>query len=356
MARGRWRSVMAGPPPGIDSVMVLAAGYATRLRPLTATRAKSVVPFLNRPLLDYNLDWLQRCGFEEVVINLHHEADTLRGHYGDRAFGMRIRYSPEETLLGTAGGPRAALDALGQTTLLVNGDIVSALSLGPLVEHHHEHQALATMALYSGPEARVYPSIPVAADGRVEGFSGGTGDDGEHACFTGIHLIEREVLELVTPGRPCGIVDPIYKHLLSEDLPLHALAVTGRWNEAGTVARYIEAQIDALRREDYPIAFHHYQRVTAGGYKSLLAWYGRAGLETPYMLAEGVRVADGASLRGVVAGPRSRFAEGADLESSIVLAGATVGTGASLRGVVVCENAHVPPGMVLRDEVWTAAE
>jgi len=142
------------------------------------------------------------------------------------------------------------------------------------------------MALYSGPEARVYPSIPVAADGRVEGFSGGTGDDGEHACFTGIHLIEREVLELVTPGRPCGIVDPIYKHLLSEDLPLHALAVTGRWNEAGTVARYIEAQIDALRREDYPIAFHHYQRVTAGGYKSLLAWYGRAGLETPYMLAE----------------------------------------------------------------------
>ncbi len=346
---------MAG-PPGIDSVMVLAAGSATRLRPLTTDRAKAVVPFLNRPLLDYNLDWLRRCGFEDVVINLHHCADSLRGHYGDRAFGMRIRYSPEETLLGTAGGPRAAMEALGQTTLLVNGDIAAALSLGPLIEHHRENRALATMALYSGPEARDYPAIPVAADGRVQGFSGGMGEDGEHACFTGIHLIERDILELVPPGRPCGIVDTIYQHLLDEGLPLHALTLPGRWNEIGTVSRYIEAQIESLRREDYPIAFRDYQRVAAGGYKSLLAWYGRAGLETPYMLAEGVRVADGASLEGVVAGPRARIAEGASLESSIILAGATVGTGASLRGVVVCENAHVPPGTVLRDEVWTAAE
>jgi NDP-sugar pyrophosphorylase family protein len=335
--------------------MILAAGNATRLRPLTTRRAKAVVPFLNRPLLDYNLDWLRRCGFEEVVINLHHCSDSLTGHYGDRAFGMRIHYSPEERLLGTAGGPRAAMEALGQTTLLVNGDIAAALSLGPLIEHHHANRALATMALYSGPEARAYPAIPVDGDGRVLGFSGGTGANGEHACFTGIHLVERDVLELVPPGMPCGIVDTLYRHLLSEELPLHALTLPGRWNEMGTVPRYIEAQIDALRREDYPIAYGDYQRVAAGGFKSVLAWYGRAGLDVPYMLAEGVRVADGASLVGVVAGPRARIGEGAKLERTIVLAGATVGAGANLRGVVVSENAHVPPGAVLRDEVWVAA-
>ncbi len=345
---------MAG-PPGIDSVMILAAGIATRLRPLTSHRAKAVVPFLNRPLLDYNLDWLRRCGFKEVVINLHHCSDSLTGHYGDHAFGMRIHYSPEERLLGTAGGPRAAMEALGQTTLLVNGDIAAALSLGPLIEHHHANRALATMALYSGPEARAYPAIPIDGDGRVLGFSGGTGVDGEHACFTGIHLIERDILELVPPGMPCGIVDTLYRHLLSEELPLHALTLPGCWNEMGTVPRYIDAQIDALRREDYPIAFSDYQRVAAGGFKSVLAWYGRAGLDVPYMLAEGVRVADGASLVGVVAGPRSRIGEGARLERSIVLAGATVGSGANLRGVVVSENTHVPPGAVLRDEVWMDA-
>jgi len=342
-------------PPGIDSVMLLAAGHAMRLRPLTSERAKAVVPFLNRPLLDYNLDWLHRCGFEEIVINLHHCADSLRGLYGDRAFGMRLSYSPEETLLGTAGGPRAALDTLGQTTLLVNGDIAADLSLGSLIEHHHESRALATMALYSGPEARDYPAIPVGADGRVQGFSGGERENGEHACFTGIHLIERDTLELVPPGRPCGIVDTIYRHLLSEGLPLHALTVPGRWNEIGTVSRYIEAQIDALRREDFPIAFRGYQRVSASCYKSLRAWYGRAGLTAPYMLAEGVRVADGAVLDGVVAGPRARVGVGASLENVILLPGATVGTGASLSNVVVTENAHVTAGTVLRDEVWTAA-
>jgi NDP-sugar pyrophosphorylase family protein len=346
---------MAG-PPGIDSVMVLAAGHATRLRPLTNERAKAVVPFLNRPLLDYTLDWLCRCGFEKVVINLHHCGDSVRGHYGERAFGMHLHYSHEDRLLGTAGGPRAAMEALGQTTLLVNGDIAAALSLGPLIEHHREHRALATMALYTGPEARAYPAIPFAADGRVEGFSGGTSADGEHACFTGIHLIEREVLELVPPGRPCGIVDPIYRRLLDEGLPLHAVALPGQWNEIGTLPRYIEAQIAALRREDYPIAFRGYQRVAPGAFKSLRAWYGRAGLEPPYLLAAGVRVADGASLQGIVAAPRARVAEGASLENSVVLSGASVGAGADLSGVVVCEDSHVPPGIVLRDSVWPVPE
>jgi NDP-sugar pyrophosphorylase family protein len=339
-------------PPGIDSVMVLAAGNATRLRPLTDHRAKAVVPFLNRPLLDYTLGWLRQCGFEELIINLHHCADSLRGHYGDKAFGIRIRYSHEETLLGTAGGPRAVMEALGQTTLLVNGDIAASLSLGPLIQHHQDHGALATMALYSGREARAYPAIPVASDGRVEGFSGGTRADGTHACFTGIHLIEKEILDLVPPGQPCGIVDPIYRQLLGEDLALHAVMLPGRWNEVGTVSRYIEAQMEALLREDYPTAFTGYQRVAAGGYKSLLAWYGRAGLEVPYMLAEGVRVGDGSTLKGVVAGPRSRVAEGASLKDSVLLAGATVGAGAHLERVVVCEDSHVPPGTFIRDSVW----
>jgi mannose-1-phosphate guanylyltransferase/phosphomannomutase len=165
-------------------------------------------------------------------------------------------------------------------------------------------------------------------------------------------LIEREVLDLVPPGKPCGIVDTVYRQLLDHGLALHAVTLPGRWNEVGTVPRYIEAQMDSLRREDYPTAFAGYQRVAAGGFKSLLAWYGRAGLEVPYMLAEGVRVADGSTLKGVVAGPRSRVAEGASLKDSVLLAGASVGAGAHLEGVVVCEDSHVPPGTSLRDTVW----
>ncbi len=158
------------------TAMVLAAGYGTRLEPLTSTRAKAVVPFLNRPLLDYALDWLRRCGFTRAVVNLHHHPESVRALYRERRFGIDVHFSVEETILGTAGGPRKVLDRLGARVLIVNGDVATTIAPGRLWQHHSDSGALATMALHSGPGGRHNPPIEIDDDGGITHIPGvGTG-------------------------------------------------------------------------------------------------------------------------------------------------------------------------------------
>jgi len=351
--------VSSSPLASHCSAMILAAGHGTRLEPLTSNRAKCVVPFLNRPLLDYTLDWLRRCGFRHAAINVHHQAGTIEGRYGDEAFGIGLTYSREETLLGTAGGPRAILDQLGDRVLIVNGDVATTLALGPLWAHHTDAGALATMALHCGAGAADYPALEIDADGRVTRIpgvdSGGEEEEAQRGtaagCFTGIHVVERAVLELVPEQRSCGIVDPVYGELMVHDLPLHALVVPGSWYEVGTVGRYLACQLEALRREDFPLAFEGYRRQAVGGFLRRSVGVERAGLRPPYLLDEGVRVEAGALVEGLIAGARAHVGPGATVRDSVLLEDAWVSTGARLQRCVVLEGAVVPPGTELADQV-----
>jgi NDP-sugar pyrophosphorylase family protein len=336
--------------------MVLAAGFGTRLEPLTATRAKVVVPFLNRPLLDYTLDWLRRCGFDEVVINLHHLPETVRRRYRDEAFGLRIHYHVEESILGTAGGPRAVLDRLGDRVLIVNGDIVGTVAPGPLWNHHEGSGALATMALYAGSGSEGYPQIGIDDSGRVTHIPGVTAGElpagsRQAGCFTGLHIVERGVLETIPEGRFCGMVDPIYGELMNKKLPLHALVVPGVWYEIGTPARYLSCQLEALRREDLPLAFGGYRRIAPSGYVGRRVGWERAGLSPPYMLDDQTQVEKGALVEATIAGARSFIGAGATVRNSVLMERAWVGAGARIEGCIVLEDAVVPAAARLVDEV-----
>jgi NDP-sugar pyrophosphorylase family protein len=376
------------------SAMILAAGFGTRLRPLTATRAKAVVPFLNAPLLDHSLDWLQRCGFEEVVINLHHLPETVVETYRDHGFDLQIHFNVEPSILGTAGGPRAVLERLGERVLIVNGDIAARLPLGPLWQRHRDSGALATLALHAGPAAAEHPLIELDAEGRItripgvggetadrEGRGGDGGDAGESGvldnrsggdgdgsdklggagggapagCFTGIHIVEREVLETVPEGRFCGIVDPVYGALLGQGLPVCGVVVPGPWYEIGTADRYRDAQLEALRREQLPGAYDRCRRLARGGYTRGRVVWTRAGLRPPFFLDEGVRIEKGALVEGVVAGARAHVGSGADVRESVLQARAWVGAGARLERCVVMEDAVVPAGARLIDQVVAPA-
>lgn len=339
-----------------SAAMVLAAGYGTRLGPLTGRRAKAVVPFLNRPLLDYSLDWLRRSGFRKVIVNLHHAPGSVRRLYGQGALGVHLRYSLEKELLGTAGGPRAMLEELGERALLVNGDVACNLPLGPLRAHHEAASCLATLALHTGPAAAAHPSVAVDQDGRILEFPDGatSAGSGRGGCFAGVHLVERRVLELVPPGRCCGIVDPVYRELVAAELAVHGVPLPGSWYEAGSVEGYRDSQLAALAAEEFPLAFQGYRREGPGAYRRASAQVGRAGLEPPYLLGEEVRVEHGARLRGVVAGAGVRVASGARVSDSVLLDGASVGTGATLRRMVVMEGCRVPPGTMAEGALWAA--
>src|SRR5262245_38631355 len=133
--------------------LVLTAGLGTRLDPLTRLVAKPAVPVGGRTLVERVLEWLQRQGARELVLNLHHRPETITGVVGDGAhLGVRVRYSWEHPLLGSAGGPRHALPLLDAPTfLVVNGDTLCEIDLAPMIETHERSGALATLALVSNP-------------------------------------------------------------------------------------------------------------------------------------------------------------------------------------------------------------
>lgn len=339
----------------LPDAMILAAGRATRLRPLTDRIAKAVVPFLNRPLLDFTLDWLRRHGFERVVINLHHAGSSIVDTYGDLAFGMGITYRREPVLLGTAGGPKAALEGLGSRALLINGDVITLLNLASLRGHHHDSGALATLALSSGPAARDYPPCSAAADGRLLGFPGDVSAEpaAVRGVFSGVHLIERAVLDSIPAGVVCGMVDAVYRPILAAGLPLHAIAVPGCWYEIGDAAHYIDNQLAALQCGDLPLALLRSRRMKPAGYLSAHTHLENVEPTPPFLLGAGVRVKHGCYLEGVVAGDRTRFEPGSRLRQVITWPGAWIGPGCDLRRVIVMNDVRVPAGTCAEGTVLT---
>ena len=143
--------------------MVLAAGLGLRMRPLTLLRAKPALPVLNRPLIHWTLELLRRHGVTDVVVNLHHLPGTVRRAVGDGStLGLRVSYSYERRILGTAGGPRKVRRFFGdEPFLLVNGDVLFDFDLSDLVRRHAASGARATLALKAYRRVEAYGGVVI---------------------------------------------------------------------------------------------------------------------------------------------------------------------------------------------------
>src|SRR5215813_9905438 len=155
--------------------MILAAGFGTRLWPLTVGRTKPAIPFLNRPLIAYTIEYLKRYGVEDLIINLHHEPDSVRASIGDGApYGVRINYSVEEPeILGTSGALDRVRDQLdGETFVVINGKIITDIDLGAAMATHHSRKALATLVLLPNHKRERFSEVKITEDGLISEFAG----------------------------------------------------------------------------------------------------------------------------------------------------------------------------------------
>ena len=229
--------------------MVLAAGLGTRLRPLTDTLPKPLLPVAGRPLLEWNLLLLKRHGITEVIINLHHLGEQIVRALGDGArLGLRLAYSHEPTLQGTGGGIKQASPFLKDGPLLVlNGDTLSDCDLTALIAAHRVSGALATLAVRDDPEAATWGPVTLDAQGRILQINGrpplAEPRAALPACmFAGIHVMEQAVLDAM-PSGPGSIID-VYDRLLRQGRPLHGYRMSGYWSDIGDPKRYAQAQRD----------------------------------------------------------------------------------------------------------------
>ena len=236
--------------------MILAAGFGTRLWPLTVGRTKPALPFLNRPLIAYTIEYLKRHGVEDLIINLHHEPDSVREQIGDGSdYGVRIDYSVEEPeILGTSGALDRVRDRLDKETFLViNGKIITDIDLGAAVAAHRAHQALATLVLLPNHKRERFSEVKITEDGRVSEFAGFPGSDNPQSplMFTGIHVLDPGIFEYIPRGVFSDSVRDVYPKAMADGKTVTAHVADGAssWRELSTIERYLTISLEFLRRE-----------------------------------------------------------------------------------------------------------
>ena len=221
--------------------LVLTAGLATRLRPLSLLRAKAAIPVAGRPLVSVIIDRLKAAGVSDVVLNLHYLPHTITGQVGDGTqLGVRARYSWEGVVLGSAGGPRRAAPLIdADTFLVVNGDTLASVDLEQLIASHRASDALVTMATMPNHEPHKYGGMATSADGRVTGIVK-RGDTRPSQHFVGLQVVQAAAFASVPPDVPWESVGSLYPALIAERPgSVRTCAVATEFYDIGTPRDYL---------------------------------------------------------------------------------------------------------------------
>lgn len=327
--------------------MILAAGEGTRLRPLTLALPKPMVPIANVPLLVRTIRLLREGGVTEIAVNLFHRPDAIRDALGDGAeLGVRLVYSDEATLMGTAGGVKRMEAFLDEPFLVLYGDNLYQADFAPLVAFHRERQADVTIATFTAPNPSACGLVVTEADGRVSRFQE---KPPPAEVFTdqanaGVYVVEPHVLGRIASDTVADWGHDVFPRLLAlgANEPggrVFAAPMGGYLQDTGTVASYRQANWDALSG--------------ATGAAPLAP--------NGVLIGDGAQVADNALLTGrVVLGHGGVVETGAQVAETICWDGCSIGaharvTGALLgRGVFVGDHAVVEDGALLADNAYVA--
>lgn len=303
--------------------LLLAGGFGTRLRPLTLTRPKPMLPVLNRPHIAHVFDLLQRHGVDEAVLLTSYLAatfDYLVDEAGAR--GMKLRAIQEREPLGTAGALKHAEELAGDETFLVfNGDVLTDADIGAVLDFHRDREAEATILLTPVEDPSRYGVVPTDAEGRVTAFVEKPEADTAptNLINAGVYVLEPSVLGRIPAGEQWSIERATFPELVEEGARLFAVASDSYWIDIGTPEKYLQVNLDALE--------------------------GRIRLEGT--AAEGSRVAADARVSCSCLGPGVTVEPGAHVEESVLLPGVTVGEGAAVRRSILGEGVKVAPGAVV---------
>ncbi len=313
--------------------MVLAAGYGTRLGPLTQLRPKPMLPVSGVPLVRWAVQWLAHHGVRDVVVNLHHLGEQIEAELGDGSeLGVAIDYSPEHGLiLGTGGGLRQARRWLdkgdGEPIVIVNAKIMLDLDLSAVLRAHRSRGAEATMVLRPDPNAERWGSLRLADDGRVVELlklrhpNAADVEPGPHLMFTGVHIVQPSFLDRIPPqGEQC-VIRTAYRSLFDEGTALYGYQHDGYWFEHSTPERYLQGVGNVLAgRVDPPHATGPVRGVDAGAHV-----HPEATIVGDNFIDAGARVEAGATIGpGVQLGANAVVAAGVTVRDAIVWDGVSV--------------------------------
>lgn len=313
--------------------ILLVGGRGTRLRPLTLSTPKPMLPAAGVPLLGHQLARLRAAGVCRVVLATSYHAEAFGDYVGDgSAYGVELECAVEEQPLGTGGAIRHAARRLrgppGEPVIVLNGDILSGHDLAKQVALHRSSGAAVTLHLTEVEDARDFGCVPVAADGRVLEFHEKSPEPVTNRVNAGCYIFDRAAIDRIPAGTSVSVEEETFPALLRERSLLMAAIDTAYWLDVGTPAAYVRGSRD----------------LTLG----TLASGALPGPPGEALVLAGASVAPDAALRGGTAvNAGALVGPGAEVSGSVLFDGAAIGEGAVIRDSVVARDARVGPGVTL---------
>jgi mannose-1-phosphate guanylyltransferase len=337
--------------------LILAGGEGTRLRPLTSTIPKPVVPLVGRPFISYMLEWLRGHGVDDVILGCGFMADRVRRVLGDGSgLGIRLRYLEEPRPLGTGGAVKFAEELLDERFFMLNGDVLTDMDLTAQLEAHERKQARATLALVPVDDPSAYGLVRMDAEAAVTEFVEKPGPDqvDTNLINAGAYILERRVLDGLPPaGTNVSIERDVFPTLVGRGL--YGYEASGYWLDIGTPERYLKGTYDILEGK---VSTKIGRQLGDAGLRLIDGATVEGQVVAPVLLASGCSVAPRALVgdRSVL-GEDVTVAEGARVECSVLLRGVYVGVGttisASIVGpdVTIGDHCQIQDGVVLGEGV-----
>jgi mannose-1-phosphate guanylyltransferase len=342
--------------------VILVGGEGTRLRPLTSTVPKPVVPLVDRPFLAYMLEWLRSHGVDDVVLSMGYLSTAVHNVLGDgSAWGLRLRYVEEPDPRGTAGALKFAESLLDERFFMLNGDVLTDIDLTAQLAQHTDRGARGTLALVPVEDPSAYGLVRTAEDGAVREFVEKPSPDqiDTNLVSAGAYVLERSVVDMIEPDRNVSIEREIWPALVGDGLYGYA-DHDAYWLDIGTPDRYLQATFDIVERH---VKTEVGKRL-GDGYLAVADDVRTTGrIVPPAVIERGCRLGEGTHIGSlVVLGPGVTVGNGTTIERSVVMQGAEVGENCVLRDCVVAAGArigdgtHVTGGAVLGEGVTVGAD
>ncbi|MFH2054537.1 MAG: NDP-sugar synthase, partial [bacterium] len=230
--------------------VIMAGGFGTRLRPLTQSLPKPMVPMANRPMLNHIVDLLKHHGLTDFVSLLYFQPEQIKNFFRDGSdFGVKMRYMLAESDLGTAGSVKnAESHLLGERVLVISGDVLTNFDLSAAIKFHEERGAAATMILTRLENPLSYGVVITEPDGAITRFleKPTWGEVFSDTINTGIYILEPKVFERIPRGEPFDFSQNLFPGMLADKEKLYGYIAPGYWRDVGNLSEYMKAHLDIL--------------------------------------------------------------------------------------------------------------
>jgi len=321
--------------------LVLAGGYATRLRPLSCTRPKLLFPVAGKPILEWTMEKLSRNSFDEAIIAVNYMADAIKNHFGDEFRGVKIRYSDEPKPLGTGGPIKNAEQLLntGETFLTMNGDILSDIDIGQMVGSHRKNKPVATIAVRPVKDPSRFGVVEIDERMQIKRFveKPNRRESQSNLINAGLYLMEPQIFDYIPSGRKVVIEREVFPNLAKQG-KLSAFKIGGTWFDVGKIEDYRaanSAMLDVVCRTGAKIE------------KSVRKGSGVVVSSPSFIGRDSVIGSDSIVGPYVSVGEAVAIGEGSRIVDSIVFDHVTIGKSSLVQGAILGEGTRVGANAII---------